>query len=92
MKRTGVKYCGGCNPTYERVEMFQRIQSRLKDQLLFFRYDEPDIDLMVLLSGCHRACAAHDLNRAVPHYSVTGENDVESLLERLTSPTVKGDL
>jgi len=91
-KKVGLKYCGGCNPSYERVEMFQRIQSQFKGQLLFLRHDEPHIDVMVFLSGCHRACAAQDLNRPIPHYSVTGENNVEALLDWLKSLTVKGDL
>lgn len=91
MKRIGVKYCGGCNPFYERVEIVWRIQSQLNDPFLFFRHDEPDIDVMVLLSGCQRACAAQDLNRTVPHYSVTGENDFEALMGWLKSLTAKGD-
>lgn len=84
-KKIGVKYCGGCNPAYERVEMIQRVQSQLKDHFLFFRHDEPDIDGMVFLSGCRRACAAQDVNQTVPHYSITGENDFEALIGWLKS-------
>ena len=91
MKKVGLKYCGGCNPSYERVEVVQCIQSQLKDRFLFLRHDEPDIEVLLLLSGCHRACAAQDLNRAVPHYSLTGENNVEALLGWLKSLAVKGD-
>jgi len=84
-KKIGIKYCGGCNPGYERVEMIERVQSQLKDQFLFLRHDEPDIKVMVLMSGCHRACASRDVNPTrIPHCSVTGENDFENLMDWLT--------
>ena len=85
-KRIGVKYCGGCNPTYERVNMLQQVQSLFKDQLLFRRHDEPDIEFIVLLSGCHRACAGQDLHpMEISYYSLTGENDFKNLIDYLMS-------
>jgi hypothetical protein len=90
-KRIGIKYCGGCNPLYERVEMVDRIQFRFNDRFLFFRYDEPDIDGIVLMSGCQRACATQNLDRTIPYYSVTRENDVDTLLGWLKSLIAKGD-
>jgi hypothetical protein len=85
-KRIGVKYCGGCNPTYERVNMLQQVQSLFKGQLIFLRHDEPDIEVIVLLSGCHRACAGQDLHSTeISCYSVTGENGLEHLIDCLTS-------
>jgi hypothetical protein len=91
-KRIGIKYCGGCNPGYERVEMIQRVQFRFNDRFLFLRHDEPDIDVLVLMSGCHRACAGKDLNTAkIPLCSVTGENDFDNLINWLKSLDQKGD-
>ncbi len=90
--RIGVKYCGGCNPSYERVEMIERVQFRFNDQFLFLRHDEPDIDVLVLMSGCHRSCAGKDLDTAkIPLYSVTGENDFDDLINWLKSLDQKGD-
>ena len=90
-KKVGLKYCGGCNPSYERMEIVQRAQSQLNDRFLFLPYDRPDIDVMILLSGCQRTCAAQDLNRTIPHYSVAGENEFEALMGWLKSLTAKGD-
>ena len=92
-KKIGVKYCGGCNPGYERVEMIERIQFRLDDRFLFLPHDEIDIDALVLMSGCHRACAGKDLNIAkIPHCLVIGENDFHTLINWLKSLDQKGDL
>jgi hypothetical protein len=91
-KKIGIKYCGGCNPGYERVEMIQRVQFRFNDRFLFLRHDEPDIDVLVLMSGCHRTCAGKDLNTTkIPHCLVTGENDFDNLINWLKSLDQKGD-
>jgi len=91
MLRIGVKYCGGCNPRYERVEMMERVQFRSNDRFLFLRHDEPDIDVLILMSGCHRACAGENLNiTKIPHCLVTGEDDFNSLIDWLKSLDRKG--
>ena len=83
-KKIGIKYCGGCNPHYERGEMIERIQFRFNDRFLFLRHDGPDIDVLVLMSGCHRACAGRDLNPIeIPHYSITEENGFGGLVDWL---------
>jgi len=85
-KRIGVKYCGGCNPGYERVEMIERVQFRFHDRFLFLRHDEPDIEVTVFMSGCHRACASRDFNSTeIPYCSITEENDFDTLMDWLKS-------
>ena len=91
-KKIGIKYCGGCNPGYERVEMIERVQFRFNDRFLFLRHDEPDIEVLVLMNGCHRACASQDVNPAgILYYSITGENDFGILMDWLKSLDQKGD-
>jgi hypothetical protein len=91
--RIGVKYCGGCNPTYERVEMIQRVRSQLENRFHFIRHDQRDLDGLVLMNGCPRACAAQNFNQAeVPRYSVTEENDFENLINGLIVLEEKGEL
>lgn len=90
MKRIGIKYCGGCNPSYERVEIVRRVQSQLNHHFLFLRHDQPDVDGMILMNGCQKACAAETLNQTLPCYSVTGENDFKALMAWLKSLAAKG--
>jgi len=92
MLKIGVKYCGGCNPGYERVEMIERVQFRFNDQFLFLRHDDPDIEGLILMSGCHRTCASQDVNPTeIPHCSITGENDFDTLINWLKTLDQKGD-
>jgi hypothetical protein len=91
-KKIGVKYCGGCNPGYERVEMIEKVQFRLGDQLLFHRHGDEDSDALILVSGCQRACAGQGLNQDRNSCcSVTGEGDYETLIKWLADFIEKGD-
>ena len=85
-KKIGIKYCGGCNPTYERVKIIYRLQSRLKDQILFLRHNQKGLDVLVLISGCPRSCAIENSNdKEIPCHSIAGENDFETLIDWLTT-------
>jgi hypothetical protein len=91
-KRIGIKYCGGCNPTYERVEIIKKVQFRTEDQFLFYRHGDEDIEALILVSGCQRACAGQGLGQdRNSSYSVTGEGDYETLIKWLTDFIEKGD-
>jgi hypothetical protein len=93
MKRIGIKYCGGCNPSYERVEMVQQVQSLLKDRFIFSIYDQQDSDIMVFVCGCPRACASKNSNHPeVPSRSMIGEGDFRSLIDWLEGLDEKGAL
>ncbi len=91
-KKIGVKYCGGCNPGYERVEMMERVQVRFSDRFILLGHDEPDVDALILVGGCHRVCTGEDLDTAtIPHCSVTGEDDFNSLIDWLNLLDRKGE-
>jgi len=80
-KKIGTKYCGGCNPTYERVEMVERLQFRMQDRFLFLRHDQPALDGLILINGCPRSCACENLKCIeAPRLSIAGESDFENLV------------
>jgi hypothetical protein len=92
MKKIGIKYCGGCNPSYERVEVVQRVQSLFKNRFIFSVNDLQDSDILVLVSGCPRACAERNSgNLEVSSHSVLGENDFQSLIKWLAAFDQEGD-
>jgi len=92
-RKVGIKYCGGCNHSYERVEMIQQVQSLLKDRFTFSIHDQQDLDIMLLVSGCPRACANKNSNHPeVPSRSIVGESDFKSLIDWLVALDEKGDI
>ena len=83
-KKIGIKYCGGCNPTYERVELIQRAQALVEGRFLFLGYEERDLCALVFVEGCPRACGCVDLKQGgLPSRSITEETDFESLINWL---------
>jgi hypothetical protein len=85
-KRIGIKYCGGCNPHYDRVDMVQKVRSLLRNRFLFLRHDQDNLDRLILVSGCPRACATTNLGQTqVPLRSVVKETEFESLIDWLTT-------
>lgn len=49
-----VKYCGGCNPKYDRKKVVKEIERRLNAEI---KYSKPSCgDICLLVSGCERAC------------------------------------
>jgi hypothetical protein len=92
MKKIGIKYCGGCNPSYERVEMVQEVQSLLKNRFIFSIYDQQDSDIMLFVCGCPRACANKNSSHPeVPSRAMIGESDFRSLIDWLEGLDEKGD-
>lgn len=53
----GVKYCGGCNPRYERVEFVRTLAEDVPAaQFVPARPGEP-CDRLLVVCGCHARCA-----------------------------------
>jgi len=73
--------------------MIQQVQSLLKDQFTFSIHGQQDLDVMLLVSGCPRACANKNSNHLeLPSRSIVGESDFKSLIDWLVGLDKKGDI
>jgi hypothetical protein len=57
MLKVGLKYCGGCNPGYDRVAVADFIRKSLHGRAEFVPLDHEPIDLILAVEGCRRCCA-----------------------------------
>ena len=57
MFRVGVKYCGGCNPEYDRVALVEWIEKALQGKVTFLPPENDDVDIILAVNGCRTACA-----------------------------------
>ena len=57
MIKVGIKYCGGCNPYYDRIALVKQIANRLAGKVEVVALDHDQIDLVVAVEGCSTACA-----------------------------------
>jgi len=53
----GVKYCGGCNPRYNRTSFFDTVKKRCPETE--FQYVQPKTvyDHLIVICGCPSRCA-----------------------------------
>lgn len=52
-----VKFCGGCDPEYDRIEMFQKIKKALGNKVEWTFSPTTHADCLLVINGCSRACA-----------------------------------
>lgn len=57
MLKVGIKYCGGCNPGYDRVALADFVQKSLQGRAEFVPLDNAAIDLVLAIEGCRTCCA-----------------------------------
>lgn len=56
----GVKYCGGCNPRYDRGKLFNKIKKNFENIISFQKAEENvEYDGLLILGGCTNCCAAY---------------------------------
>ena len=55
--KIAIKYCGGCNPAFDRVEAVAGMLDRLVDVAEVVPMDDERVDMLVAVEGCATACA-----------------------------------
>lgn len=55
--RIRIKYCGGCNPNYDRVAWVEHIKAALENHVEFVDGNPDDYDIVLAVQGCETACA-----------------------------------
>ena len=84
MKKIGVKYCGGCNPRYDRGGIFHAIESRLKEAHFEHAEEGVNYDALLVISGCTSSCASYEhynYNNIVVH--IKGTEDLDRAIKEL---------
>lgn len=54
--RVGIKYCGGCNPRYERVEKVEKLKKQFPDTVFEAYRGQEECDKVLFVCGCERTC------------------------------------
>lgn len=57
LPRIGVKYCGGCNPRYDRAALVARLSSALTPAHLVPAVPGEEYDALLVVCGCAACCA-----------------------------------
>ena len=81
-----IKYCGGCNPVYDRAGIVARLRRDYPQaRLSYVSQDEnwPDSDVVLVISGCRNgACFEYDdLKGKQGQLVVFAEDDYQKIVD-----------
>ena len=83
MLRIGVKYCGGCNPEYDRVAFVDQIKERLEGKAAFVPPESEGVDMILSVNGCQTACADLSGFKGVETRIITGIEEGEKFIREI---------
>lgn len=81
--KIGLKYCGGCQPDYDRVALVARIQKELNSFAEFLPADHPDIAMVLAVEGCQSACAELEPFARLPVWIITDESQADDFIRHI---------
>lgn len=56
----GVKYCGGCNPSFLRKEIVENLKTDTDDGIIFEHFSENKaFDIILTINGCEKSCLSN---------------------------------
>jgi len=79
--RVGIKYCGGCNPEYDRVAIVNHIMQGLQDKIEIVRPESEDVDLILSVNGCSTACADLKSFEGLKIHTITSMEDSNKFIQ-----------
>lgn len=62
IKKVALKYCGGCNPGFDRVAYVEKIKSATGPDIEWVTLDDEGFDAVLLVAGCETACPQRSLD------------------------------
>lgn len=59
--KIGVKYCGGCNPSFDRKKAVERVLGDFNNFNIETANDIEAYDILLVVNGCSRSCADYEV-------------------------------
>lgn len=81
----GVKYCGGCNPTFSRRKLVEKIIDEFKDINFETIKENCSYYIVLIVCGCLSACV--NCNHIISKHKIviTSENDYVKAIDTIKS-------
>lgn len=77
----GIKYCGGCNPHFDRTTVLNKIMKLFKDDAFEYAKESNFYDIIIVISGCSRACADHSSLKCRQKIYINSEADYQEAVD-----------
>ena len=87
--KIGVKYCGGCNPGYDRVALVKQMEESLRGQVEFVSPESEEVALVLAVEGCTTACADLSAFQGLEIRKITSIEDAEKFMKDMRTQQKK---
>jgi hypothetical protein len=85
----GIKYCGGCNPRYNRENLVAELKTALPDTHFVFGEEALKANILIVVSGCASACPTIDENPNQRVLWIREQREVQDMIRWLEKMTKK---
>lgn len=82
----GVRFCGGCNPRFDRGAALKKIKNHFEDDDVEFvnALEGVPHDLMLVIGGCTNCCAAYEqFDSKNGTIKMWDESQIKKVLEKI---------
>lgn len=84
MKKCAVKFCGGCNPRYDRGAAYRRIKEETKHAAVFEIAEEgKHYDVLLIIRGCTQCPYLYEEIQADQRIICTSSDGVQDAIDQL---------
>lgn len=82
--KVGIKYCGGCNPRFNRKSIVERLERDFPEAEIFVAKETKVADWFVVICGCTNGCATHDdLIGTCGKFIITSYKDYPGMADKI---------
>ncbi len=60
-QRVAIKFCGGCDPAFDRGEYWQQVQEAAGDKITWVSLEDGDYEAALVICGCPKTCPVEEL-------------------------------
>lgn len=84
VKKVALKFCGGCDPAYDRVEYWEEIRDAAGDRIVWVSMDDEGYEAVLGINGCKRACLEEELGPLPRFISlVEDDRDIQQVVNKI---------
>ncbi len=62
VKKVAVKFCGGCDPVFDRGSYWERLKKASESLVTWVSLDDEGYDAVLVITGCSTACPAEQIS------------------------------
>lgn len=82
--KCGVKFCGGCNPHYQRGEAYRKIKGDLPEIDFSYADENDEYDNLLIIGGCTACCPQYSQYTVKDNvYKMWSEDHIKKIEKKL---------